>query len=85
MGVQKTGAVLLLSGCAAMDAAPPEEGDEISIEALFQTENGDALHGGAACFSTETDESYCQVGSDGTASVAGLPRNGELLLTLFDR
>lgn len=89
MRVQKKGAMLLLllllSGCAHVDAAPPEEGNELSVEALFQTEDGDALHGSAACFSTQTSENYCQLGSDGTVSVTGLPRDGELLLTLLDQ
>lgn len=79
--------LLLLSGCVSMGAAPPEQEDEdeLSIAALFQTENGDALHGSAAYFSTEANSNYCQVDSDGTASISGLPRNGELLLTLFDQ
>lgn len=79
--------LLLLSGCASMGAAPSEGGDEdeLSIAALFQTENGDALHGSAAYFSTEANGDYYQVDSDGTVSIFGLPRNGELLLTLFDQ
>lgn len=79
--------LLLLSGCASMGAAPSEgeDEDEFSITALFQTENGDALHGSAAYFSTEANSNYCQVDSDGVVSVFGLPRNGELLLTLFDQ
>ena len=89
MRIQKMGAMLLLllflSGCSNMDTAPSEQEDEISIEALFQTEGGDALHGSAAYFSTETNSNYCQVGNDGRVSVTGLPRNGELLLTLFDQ
>ena len=90
MRFQKMGAVLLflllLSGCASLGEAPPAEADEedLSIAALFQTENGDTLHGSAVCFSTETSRDYCQVDNDGTASISGLPRSGELLLTLFD-
>ena len=90
MRFQKIGALLLLLlllfGCADMGAAPPAEADEeeLSVAALFQTENGDTLHGSAVCFSTGTDSGYCQVDNDGTASVSGLPRSGELLLTLFD-
>lgn len=90
MRIQKAGIalllLLLLSGCASMGAAPPEktEEDELSIAALFQTENGDTLNGSAACFTTEADSEHCQVDSEGVASVSGLPRSGELLLTLFD-
>lgn len=89
--IRKIGAVLLalllLPGCAGTGTAPPGEAAEggLSVAALFQTESGDALRGSAACFSTGEDGGYCQVDSDGTASVSGLPRRGELLLTVFDR
>jgi len=89
MRFQKIGALLLLllllSGCSGIGTAPPAEADEeeLSVAALFQMENGDTLHGSAVCFSTETDSDYCQVDNDGTASISGLPRSGELLLTLF--
>lgn len=89
--MQKFGAVLLalllLPGCAYVNAAPPEGADDdgLSVAALFRTESGDALHGSTACFSTEAEDGCCQVGGDGTASVSGLPRRGELLLTVFDR
>lgn len=86
MRFQKIGTLLLLllllSGCKSIGAAPHAE-TELYVAALFQTENGDTLHGSAVCFSTETDSDYCQVGNDGTASISGLPRSGELLLTLF--
>ena len=79
--------LLLLSGCTGIDAASYEKegGDELSIAAVFQTESGNALHGSASYFSTETSSDHYQVDSDGTASIPGLPRNGELLLTLFDQ
>lgn len=89
MYIHKMGAalllLLLLLGC--IDAAPHEgeDEDELSIEAVFQTESGDALHGSASCFSTGTSGDNYQVDSDGTASIPGLPRNGELRLTLFDQ
>ncbi len=78
--------LLLLSGCAGIGAAPPAEAgrEELSVAALFQTESGDTLHGSAVRLSTETGSDYCQVRHDGTASISGLPRSGELLLTLFD-
>ena len=90
MGFQKMGAglllLLLLSGCASIDAAPPEETseEELSLTALFQTESGDALYDSAACFSTKTSNDCCPVDDNGIVRVSGLPRSGELMLTLFD-
>lgn len=88
MRLQKMGAVLLLllSGCAGMGTAlPAETGEEgLSVAALFLTEKGDALHGSSVCFSREASSNYCQVDDAGIASISGLPRSGELLLTLFD-
>lgn len=86
MGIVLLPLLLLLSGCAGTGTArPAETGDEeLSVAALFQTESGDTLHGSAVCFSTEAGSDYCQVNHDGTASISGLPRSGELLLTLFD-
>ena len=89
---QKMGAVLLLllslllSGCGDVGAAPAAEagGETLSVEALFQAENGDTLQGSTVCFFTEIDSGSCQVENDGTASISGLPRSGKLLLTLFD-
>lgn len=79
--------LLVLSGCAGIGMVPPEktEEDQISIAALFQAEDGGALHGGSACFSAESSSDSCEVDRDGTASISGLPRNEELLLTLFDQ
>lgn len=91
MYIQKMGTalllLLLLSGCADMGAAPVEETGEdgLCVAALFQTESGDALHGSAACFATQTYSGCRQVDRDGTVSITGLPRDGELRLTLLDR
>lgn len=74
-------APLLSGGTAPAETA---EGD-LAIAAQFQTESGDAFRGGAARFSAGTAEACCQVGRDGTASVSGLPRSGELRLILFDQ
>ena len=76
MRVQKVGIallLLLLSGCASMSAAPPEktEEDELSIAALFQTENGDTLNGSAACFTTEANSDHCQVDSEAFPACRG--------------
>lgn len=91
MYIHKMGAalllLLLLSGCAGMGTAPREKEDEeeLSIAAVFQTESGNALCGSASCFSAGTSGNHYRVDSDGTASIPGLPRNGELRLTLFDQ
>ena len=90
MRFQKMGVVLLslllLSGCAGTGAAPPAEPgeEELSVAALFQAENGDALHDNTVCFFTEASSGCCQMDRDGTVSISGLPRSGELLLTLLD-
>ena len=90
MHFRKMGAVLLslllLSGCAGIGAAPPAEPgeEELSVAALFQAENGDTLYDNTVCFSTEASGGCCQVDRDGTVSISGLPRSGELLLTLLD-
>ena len=90
MLVQKIAAallLLLLSGCAGIGAAPSEKagGEELTIAARFQTERGDALYGGATQISTAERSGSYRVDSDGTVNISGLPRNGELLLTLFDQ
>lgn len=90
MCIQKLGTaallLLLLSSCAGVGAAPSEAGKEenISVAALFQTESGTPLCG-AACFSTEENTDYYQVDRDGMVSATGLPRDGALLLTLFNQ
>ena len=90
MRFQKTGflllLLLLLSGCAGVGTVPPAEADkeELSIAALFQTEGGDMLHGSTVCFSTETRSDYGQVDNDGTTSISGLPRSGEVQLTILN-
>lgn len=78
--------LLLLSGCADAGTLPPEPAaaDALSVSALFQAENGEALQG-AAQFSAGESGGAHPLDSSGTVSISGLPRSGELLLTLFDR
>lgn len=91
MRIQKLGAALLLillvtSGCAAQGAFSQEaDGGALSISALFQAENGDKLEKGTAQFSAGETSASCPLDGSGAVSVSGLPRSGELLLTLFDR
>lgn len=78
--------LLLLSACADAGVLSPEEagGGPISILALFRTEDGSALQGSTSISSGELGGDYPLDGSGGI-TVSGLPRDRELLLTLFDR
>ena len=71
--------LLILSGCAGPDAFSAEEAEKdlLFLAALFQTENGDALQGGAARFSTEETGGTCLLDRGGEVSVSGVPRSGE--------
>lgn len=71
--------LLLLSGCAL----PPEQPDALCVSARFQTEDGEALQGGFAQFSDQ--ETRYPLDSGGEIRVQGLPRAGELTMTLFDQ
>lgn len=73
-------AMLLLSGCAGSGAPPAEPPDTLSVSARFQTEDGDALQGGSAQFSTR--EGSFPLDEEGEIRVQGLPRNGEVTMTL---
>lgn len=77
--------LLLLSGCGEPSAHSPEEADTLSVAARFRTEDGEALPGGAAEFSAGEGGGRCALDGGGEASVSGLPRSGEVLLTLFDQ
>lgn len=92
MYIRKMGAaclliVLFLSGCAGSGPPAPEPAGEdgLSVTALFQTESGEPLQGGAAQFSAGESSGSCPLDGGGAINVSGLPRSGDLLLTLFDR
>lgn len=78
-------ALLFLSGCAGTGAVPPErtEEDALSVSALFQAEDREMLRGSVARFSVQ--ETSYPLDSGGEIRASGLPRSGELLLTLFDQ
>lgn len=90
MGMKKVWAVLLLvallSGCVEPGASPsqaPEVG-ALLVAAVFQTESGGALRGVVQLATGEDSGSY-PLDDAGTIRASGLPRSGELLLTLFDQ
>lgn len=85
MGTALLPILILLSGCAAPGISLPEaaSGEALSISAWFQMEDGDALQGSAAQFSVQ--ETSYPLDSGGRINVPGLPRSGELLMTLFDQ
>lgn len=77
--------LLLLSGCGEPSTHSSEGADTLSVAARFRTEDGEALPGGAAEFSAGEGGGRCALDGGGEASVSGLPRSGEMLLTLFDQ
>lgn len=91
MAVHKIGAalvlLLLLSGCGAPGALSPgpAAADSLSVSALFRTESGVPLEGCAAQFSAGEAGSRCPLDDRGEVTISGLPRNGELHLTLLNR
>lgn len=91
MAIHKIGAalvlLLLLSGCGTPGALSPEpaEEDSLSLSALFRTETGAPLEGCAAQFSAGETGGRCPLDDRGEVTISGLPRSGELHLTLLDR
>jgi len=81
------GAVLLLPGCigAAREETADVSESEVAIEASFSREDGTDLCGSTVRFSFEESSTDYSLGENGEVRTSGLPRTGELFLTVLDR
>ena len=82
------GLLLLLCACsgAVRGSPPPEETkNEIAIAASFRQEDGIDLHGGTIRFAFDGNSIDYTLEDDGECIISGLPRVGDLMLTVFDR
>jgi len=80
------GGLLLLSGCvgtAQVETADVSE-DELVIKASFTQEDGIALRDSTICFSFGESTLECALDDHGELNVSGLPRVGNLMLTVLD-
>jgi len=79
--------LLVLYGCSnAVEEAPSETGgNELTIAASFLREDGSALCDSTARFSFEENSVEHPLDGGGELKVSGLPRSGELTLTVLDR
>jgi len=78
--------LLVLYGCSnAIEEAPSEAAEgEFTIAASFQREDGSALCDSTARFSFE-ETSVEQPLDGGELKISGLPRSGDMTLTVLDR
>ena len=82
------GILLLLCGCpaAVQESSPPEETkDEIAIAASFRQEDGIDLCGSTIRFAFGGNSINYPLGNDGECIIPGLPRVGDLGVTVFDQ
>ena len=82
------GVLLLLCGCSDVVEETPlfrETENEIAIAASFSKEDGNALCGGTVRFTFGESCVELPLGEDGECVVSGLPRDGDLALTIFDQ
>ena len=79
--------LLLLCGCfgTAGEIPPLETESEIAIAASFTEEDGSALCGGSVRFVFDENSIEHTLGDDGIFTVSGLPRVGDLKLTVLDQ
>lgn len=83
------GLLLALCGCmgAGGEASPDAQAEsrKISVAASFSCEDGTSLRGGTVRLAYGETSTEHPLDDAGETSIAGLPRAGELLLTILDR
>lgn len=81
--------LLLLAGCidtVTQYAAPPKEAEEnITLLAGFSQEDGSPLGGNTVRLSSKAGEMNYPLDEGGEVRITGLPKWGELLLSVFDK
>ncbi len=81
--------VLILFGCSAetSEDGSAEDADStaVTIAATFKREDGTALAGGAIRFSDNENSADYQLDENGELKLSGLPREGELTVTVLDQ
>lgn len=73
--------LLCFAGCSRTVEQP----DSLAVTAAFVREDRSPLSGNTVRLSLGEDGSEYQLDAEGTLRASGLPRNGELLLTLLDQ
>ncbi len=80
---------LILSGCSAETnedgSTKDADSTAITIAASFRREDGTALAGGAIRLSDDEDSADYLLDENGELELSGIPREGELTVTVLDR
>ncbi len=79
------GVLLLLSGCSAPVPEEPASEDKVAIAASFSLEDGIALGGSTVRFSYGESRADYSLDENGEVRASGLPRAGDLFLTVLDQ
>lgn len=76
---------LAFCGCSGESGEAAVSGEEVAIAASFRQEGGGALHGDTVRFSYGENSAERPLDEDGKTKITGLPRTGDLKLTVLDR
>lgn len=79
--------LLLLCGCSGPVKEPTAAARscDLVIAAFFQYEDGFLLRGGAVCVSGGASSTAHTLDENGEVTISGVPRRGEITLTVFDQ